>query len=1002
MNRNLVLLVIIALTITTISQTFSFIVGDHQFYESVQDKCIKCHGDIQIQLTTSDQHSNFSCVSCHVRSATNHTNKNPECRYCHSNQHFNDSLEAHPGFSSLGSDGCVACHSTYNAIVNYSRAEYIDYTIINTNGNWIISDFKTTGTLNLSYDAMRQGGKHNIKNVSCKDCHKDIFDAASSGGHAVVLSKNGTQASYHNNSNSTPEEWCRTCHNNNDSKIQPQQHSSRKTTCEDCHNSYNLTPHPGNFYTNIKTVPRLYRSLVCISCKSAGWLPTIAAINFKVHQEPYYDVSYMIIAPLNITDSSPATDPTTPVGQTQQFSITLNRFADVMWFNEGIEIFRVLSVISATYTGSSRTAGVYNITVKAGDTYGAASKSWNWTVINATGGGGGGGGGSGVGSGGGGGSGGGTSSSISGFVSDIFGSPLSGVLVQNGSYQNNTSESGYYSILNIPNGFYNFSYSKEGYDTGYFNFTAGGVVLENANVTIYDTTPPNSVTEPNFTTGNFFINNTWINPPDPDFNYTVFRDTNRSTLNIVNNSTNYLNLTYSPHYVQNITAQTGDNYSNENETLIWFNATIPNNIPLIDPIGNKTVNEGELLTFNVTTIDLDNDTIMYGTNATNGSLNETSGVFSWIPGYGDAGEYLLEFNASDGYGGLANESMYVTVNNTPLSILDFSPLSDPNTPSGTPQVFEVTLNRIADITWYNNGLEIFTILGVSSANYTNSVAGIGIYNISFIANDGFDMTSGNWSWNVTAGSAGGSEGIGGSGGSNNSVSGYVFDNFGTLLSDVIVQNNSYLNITSASGYYSITNISNGTYNFSYVKSGLDTGYFEFAFNGAIIINANKTLYDTSSPGSINNITMTTGNFYINNSWTTPVDADFNYTWFRYDNGTTLQNVSSSIDFLNLTWSPHYTQNISAQTVDYYSNVNETKIWFNTTIPNNDPVQTYIGNMTISENEWLNFTINASDADNDTIIYNTNATKGTFNTTTGNFSWFINYSDSGIYDWYFNS
>ena len=260
MNKTLYIIVIFAIVITTISQTVSFIIGDHQFYESVQDKCVKCHGDIKAQLQTSDQHTNFSCSGCHIRSATNHTNNNPECTYCHST-HLNEQLDAHPEFVSLGSEGCVACHSTYNAIVNYSRAEYIDYTIKNNSGNWIVSDFKTTGMLDLSYNAMRQGGKHNIKNVLCKDCHKDIFDAVSLGGHAVVLARNGAQTAYHNNSNSTTEEWCRTCHSRNDTEYQPPQHSARRTTCDECHVTYNLTynstTHSGNFMTNIQSVPHL-------------------------------------------------------------------------------------------------------------------------------------------------------------------------------------------------------------------------------------------------------------------------------------------------------------------------------------------------------------------------------------------------------------------------------------------------------------------------------------------------------------------------------------------------------------------------------------------------------------------------------------------------------------------------------------------------------------------------------------------------------------------------
>ncbi|KPQ44618.1 MAG: cell surface protein, partial [Candidatus Methanoperedens nitroreducens] len=1000
MNKNLYLIVVLVLAITTISQTVSFIIGDHQFYQSVQDKCIKCHGDIKAQLSTSDQHTNFSCVNCHARSATNHTNKQPECGYCHATSSMSDTLEAHPDFSPMGSQGCVACHSTYNAILNYSRPEYIDYTIKNNNGNWIISDFKTEGTLNLSYDAMRQGGKHNIKNVSCKDCHKDIFDAVSLGGHAVVLARNGTQVDYHNNSNSTPEEWCRTCHNNNDTKFQNQQHSIKKTTCEQCHQAYNST-HPGNFFSNINTVPHLYRSLVCISCKSAGWPAPGGAISFNVREEPYYDVEFRIIFPLNITDSSPVGDPTTPAGVSQTFSATLNRFADITWYNNGSEIFRVLSVISASYTDSKRIPGVYNITAIASDRYDSTARTWIWNVTNGTGGGGGGGSGGSGGSGGGIGSG--TSNNISGYVFDNFGTPLSGVLVQNGSYQNNTSESGFYSITDIPNGEYNFTYSKAGFDSDYFIFSLGGITMENMNKTLFDRTPPGSVTDPNSTTGNFFINNTWINPQDIDFNRTMFRYGNGSTFQSLNNSTNYLNLTFSPHYVQNITARTVDNFGNENETLVWFNATIPDNIPVLSPIGNKTVNEGELLAFNISSVDADNDTMTYGTNAINGTLNATSGQFLWVPGYGDAGVYILDFNSSDGYGGVANETINVTVNDVPFSIIDSLPPVDPVTPSGIAQTFGLTLNRIGDVTWYNNGIEKFTVTGISSANYTNSVASVGIYNITAISNDGYDSISRNWSWNVTAGSMGGVEGGGGSGGSNNSISGFVFDNFGSPLSGVLVQNGSYQNITSPSGYYSITNLSNGTYNFSYSKDGFSTGYFEFSFSGAVIINANKTIYDNTPLDSVSNPNMITGNFYINNTWTNPADVDFNNTNFNYSNGTAAFVANSTTTFWNRTGlSPHEIQNISARTADIYGNINTTNVWFNITIPNNVPDQTIIGNKTVTAGDLLIFNVSATDADNDTITYGTNATYGSLNATTGEYSWPTNSTDAGIYIWYFNS
>jgi len=74
-----------------------------------------------------------------------------------------------------------------------------------------------------------------------------------------------------------------------------------------------------------------------------------------------------------------------------------------------------------------------------------------------------------------------------------------------------------------------------------------------------------------------------------------------------------------------------------------------NRPPVLDPIGSKTVNEGELLEFNVTGSDPDNDTLTY--SASNLSLGATfdpaTQVFSWTPGYGQADNYNVLFSMTD-------------------------------------------------------------------------------------------------------------------------------------------------------------------------------------------------------------------------------------------------------------------------------------------------------------------------------------------------------------------
>ncbi|MDW7727604.1 MAG: hypothetical protein SCH70_10955 [Candidatus Methanoperedens sp.] len=683
-------------------------------------------------------------------------------------------------------------------------------------------------------------------------------------------------------------------------------------------------------------------------------------------------------APLSITSSSPPADPTTTQGISQSFSISLNRTADVTWYMNGTQVQTDASTTSAIYANSTAGTGTWNVTAIATDGIDIASRPWNWTV-------------------------------------------------------------------NVPQP-----------------------------VTYI---PPDPTNLQN-TAGNFWVNHTW-------------QAGSGNTTNSYNVSMNgiwyngiidtFKNTTTTPHGWLNITvwAYNSSGTGSLSAESVSQNTQVPNNLPQQVSIGTKAVDEGQLLSFIVSASDADNDTITYGTNATKGSLNTASGQFSWTPGYGDAGIYVWYFNSSDGYGGVTTETVTVNVNNIPLSITSSSPFPDQTTTQGTAQGFNIILNRTADITWYMNGIQVQTNESITSAVYTNSTAGIGTWNVTASVTDGIDTASGMWNWTVISQPT-------------YNISGYVFDNYGSGLSDIQVQNDSKLSTTVASGYYLITGLFNGTYNFSYTKAGFNTDYLEVTVSGADYINANKTIYDTTPPAQVTGLTndtptqttvnliwntvtdvnyyqvfrdsaslgytqnnywndsgltadtlyeytvrandsynnwgqnssilsvrtaqaadttppvsvsapaTTTGNFYVNNTWTNPADADYSHAWFRYSNGTTLTNVSKPASYLNLTWRPHYIQNISAQTVDTSDNVNPAKVWFNVTIPTNVPAQSTIGNKAVDEGLWLNFTVSATDADIDIITYGTNATKGTFDTATGNFLWHTTYSDAGTYIWYFNS
>ena len=109
--------------------------------------------------------------------------------------------------------------------------------------------------------------------------------------------------------------------------------------------------------------------------------------------------------------------------------------------------------------------------------------------------------------------------------------------------------------------------------------------------------------------------------------------------------------------------------SNPDGQPVAFNATNGsariNNPPVIATIGNKTVNEGQSLTFTISATDADGDILSYSaTNLPSGaSFNPTTRIFQWTPGYTQSGTYPnVKFSVTDGILTI-NENITITVNN---------------------------------------------------------------------------------------------------------------------------------------------------------------------------------------------------------------------------------------------------------------------------------------------------------------------------------------------------
>ncbi|MGE5280409.1 MAG: CARDB domain-containing protein [Deltaproteobacteria bacterium] len=102
----------------------------------------------------------------------------------------------------------------------------------------------------------------------------------------------------------------------------------------------------------------------------------------------------------------------------------------------------------------------------------------------------------------------------------------------------------------------------------------------------------------------------------------------------------------------------------------------PNQPPVLDAIGDKTVEEGQTLTFTVSASDPDGDPLVYEAAGLPAGAVFSGQTFAWTPSYYQAGAYNVTFSVTDGKD-TAQETIAITVNNVALPDLVLTALSTP-------------------------------------------------------------------------------------------------------------------------------------------------------------------------------------------------------------------------------------------------------------------------------------------------------------------------------------
>jgi subtilisin family serine protease len=125
-----------------------------------------------------------------------------------------------------------------------------------------------------------------------------------------------------------------------------------------------------------------------------------------------------------------------------------------------------------------------------------------------------------------------------------------------------------------------------------------------------------------------------------------------------------------------------------------------NNPPVLDPIGDKSVNENvDLTPFTITASDVDSDTLTFSATGVPAGANfaEDTQTFTWKPTYEQQGEYEVVFSVSDSFGATASETIKIIV-------VDVEQITPPEPPPSSPS--SGGINFVREATPTNPAIDI--------------------------------------------------------------------------------------------------------------------------------------------------------------------------------------------------------------------------------------------------------------------------------------------------------
>jgi len=160
-----------------------------------------------------------------------------------------------------------------------------------------------------------------------------------------------------------------------------------------------------------------------------------------------------------------------------------------------------------------------------------------------------------------------------------------------------------------------------------------------------------------------------------------------------------------------------------------------NSAPVLQAIGNKSVNENSALSFSISATDADSDTITYSATGLPSGAVFSGQNFNWTPGYTQADTYQVTFTASDGQA-QNSETITITVNNVNRApVLEV--ISDKSVNENSILSFSISAaDADGDTVTYSVGnLPTGATFGSQTLTWTPGYNQEGTYQVTFTASD---------------------------------------------------------------------------------------------------------------------------------------------------------------------------------------------------------------------------------------------------------------------------